>query len=55
MAWVVSPVDQRYVEPALDVKVTLPPEQKVNGPPAVIAGVGGNEFTVITVATDAAL
>ena len=55
MALVVAPVDQRYVEPALDDNVTLPPEQKVFGPPAVIVGVNGDEFTVIILATDGAL
>ena len=43
---VVAPVDHKYEEPALDVKVTLPPTQKVVGPPAVIVGVEGEEFTV---------
>jgi hypothetical protein len=52
---VVAPVDHRYEEPALDVSVTLPPEQKVNGPLAVIVGVAGNVLTVTAVAAEAAL
>ena len=42
---VVAPVLQRYDEPELAVKTTLPPEQKVIGPPAVIVAVG-NALTV---------
>jgi hypothetical protein len=52
---VVAPVDHKYVVPALEVKVTLPPAQKVVGPPAVIVGVAGRLFTVTTVASDVAL
>jgi hypothetical protein len=52
---VVAPVDQRYEVPALEVSVTLPPAQKVNGPLAVIVGAAGKAFTVTTVAADAAL
>jgi hypothetical protein len=52
---VVAPVDHKYVVPALEVSVTLPPEQKVNGPPAEIVGVAGKAFTVTTVAADEAL
>ena len=52
---VVAPVDHKYEEPALDVKVTLPPAQKVVGPPALIVGVAGNAFTVMAVAADEAL
>ena len=37
----------------LDVRVTLPPEQNVVGPPAVAVGVG-LEFTVTVVADDVA-
>jgi hypothetical protein len=43
---VVAPVDHKYVVPALEVKVTLPPAQNVVGPPAVIVGVAGNALTV---------
>jgi hypothetical protein len=39
----------------LDVKVTLPPAQKIVGPPALIVGVPGKAFTVTTVAADDAL
>ena len=41
--------------PALEVKVTLPPAQKVKGPPAEIVGVAGKAFTVTTVAAEEAL
>ncbi len=37
---VVSPVLQEYDVPALAVKTTLPPEQKVVAPPAVIVAIG---------------
>jgi hypothetical protein len=43
------------VVPALEVSVTLPPAQKVNGPPADMVGVAGKAFTVTTVAADEAL
>ena len=46
MLGVVAPVDHRYVVPALDVSVTLPPSQNVIGPPALIVGCAGNAFTV---------
>jgi hypothetical protein len=52
MLGVVAPVDHKYEEAALDVRVTLLPSQKVVGPPGVMAGVAGNGFTVIIVATD---
>ena len=52
---VVDPSDQRYDEPALEVKVTLPPAQNVSGPPAVIVGVAGSAFTVTVVGNEAAL
>jgi hypothetical protein len=55
MLAVVAPVDQRYEVPALEVSVTLPPTQKVNGPPAVMVGVAGSAFTVTIVAAEAAL
>jgi hypothetical protein len=44
---VVAPVDHKYVVPALEVSVTLPPAQNVNGPPADIVGVAGKAFTVM--------
>jgi hypothetical protein len=55
MLFVTALVDHKYVLPADDVKVTLPPEQKVVGPPADIVGADGNIFTVILVAEDAGL
>ena len=39
----------------LPVKVTLPPEQKVTGPPAVIVGVTGIGLTVTTVGVEVAV
>lgn len=39
----------------LEVSVTLPPEQKLNGPPGMIVGAGGLGLTVTVVALDAAL
>jgi hypothetical protein len=39
--WVVAPVDQVFPDAYDDVKVTLPPWQKVNAPLAVIVGVEG--------------
>jgi hypothetical protein len=44
-----EPLLQEYVAPPLAVKTTLPPEQKVVGPPAEIVAVG-NGLTVTTVA-----
>ena len=41
--------------PVPDVKVTLLPVQNEVGPPAVIAGVPGNAFTVTIVAAEEAL
>lgn len=38
---VVSPVDQVFPVAEEDVNTTSPPEQKVVGPPAEIAGVAG--------------
>ena len=54
MLAVVAPVDQRYDAPALEVRVTLPPVQKVRGPLAVIVGIPGTAFTVTVVAEEAA-
>jgi hypothetical protein len=51
----VAPVDQEYVNPAGAVSVTLPPAQKVVGPPAVIVGVAGLALTVTVVAALVAL
>jgi hypothetical protein len=53
MDCVVAPVDQTFPVVADDVKTTLPPAQKVNGPPAEIVGVDGIGFTVTVVPADA--
>jgi hypothetical protein len=50
---VVAPVDQRYELPLDAVSVTLPPAQKVVGPPAVMLAVG-LAFAVTTVGEDVA-
>ena len=50
----VAPFDQRFPVVDEDVKVTLPPWQKVVAPDAVIVGVTGSALTVITVGTDEA-
>jgi hypothetical protein len=39
----------------LEVNVTLPPAQKVVGPPGVIVGVAGIAFTVTVVAVEGEL
>lgn len=39
MLWVVAPLLHRYPEADEDVSITLPPGQKVSGPPAVIVGI----------------
>lgn len=51
---VVSPVDQVFPLVALEVKVTLPPWQKVVAPLAEMVGVVGFEFTVTVVVADVA-
>ena len=51
---VVAPVDQTFPLTEEDVNTTLPPAQKVNGPPAVIVGVAGTELTVTVVPADVA-
>ena len=43
---VVAPFDQMFPVAADEVRITLPPVQKVVGPLAVIVGVVGNAFTV---------
>lgn len=55
MLRVVAPVDHRYPELTLDVRVTLPPAQKVVTPEAVIVGVAGMGLTVTVVAREAGL
>ena len=54
MDCVVAPFDQRFPVADDEVKVTLPPWQKVVAPEAVIVGVSGNALTVTVVAADAA-
>jgi hypothetical protein len=51
----VAPVDHKYDEPELEVRVTLPPWQKVVGPPDVIVGTAGKAFTLTLVADEEAL
>jgi hypothetical protein len=51
---VVAPDDHEYDVPPDAVRVTLPPAQKVVGPPAVMVAVGF-AFTVTTVGADVAL
>lgn len=51
---VVAPVDQVFPVADDDVKVTEPPAQKVVGPPAVMVGTTGSEFTVTVVAAEVA-
>ena len=46
---VVAPFDQRYELPALEVRVTLLPWQKVVAPLGVIVGAAGAAFTVTVV------
>ena len=55
MLCVVAPVDHKYVVPALDVSVTLPPAQKVVGPEAVIVGAAGKLLTVTITGSEAGL
>jgi len=55
MARVVAPVDHKYPELTLDVRVTLPPVQKVVKPEAVMVGVAGVGLTVTEVAREAVL
>ena len=49
MDCVVAPFDHKYEFPALEVRVTDPPVQKVVEPPAVIVGAeGGDEIVTVT-------
>jgi hypothetical protein len=54
MVWVVALLLQRLPEAALDVRFTLPPAQKVVGPPGVMEGVGGVGFTVTVTGAETA-
>ena len=55
MACVVAPLLHRLPIALLLVRTTLPPEQKVVGPPAVIVGVVGVGLTVTLVVALVAL
>lgn len=50
----VAPLDQRLPVVDDDVKITLPPAQKLKGPLAVMLGVGGIGFTVTRVPAELA-
>jgi hypothetical protein len=54
MEGVVAPFDHRLFVGEEDVSVTLFPEQKVVGPPAVMEGTAGIVLTATTVAVDVA-
>ncbi len=55
MLCVVAPPGVQTLSVALlEIKITLSPEQKVVGPPAVIVGVAGSGFTVTAMLLDAA-
>ena len=51
---VVAPVDHKFPLADDEVKTTLPPVQKLNGPPAEIVGVAGKAVTVTVVPADVA-
>jgi len=51
----VAPFDHAFPVVAEDVKTTVPPEQKVVGPLALMVGVAGNRLTVTTVGVDVAI
>ena len=51
---VVAPVDHVFPVADEEVKTTLPPAQKVSGPPAEIVGAAGSAFTVTVVPADVA-
>jgi hypothetical protein len=52
MDGVVAPFDQTFPDADDEVSTTLPPEQKVVGPPGVTVGTAGIGFTVTTVAAE---
>lgn len=52
---VVAPVDHKYDDAELAVRVTKSPEQKVVAPLEVIVGAAGSGFTVTVVAALAVL
>jgi len=51
---VVAPVDQKFPVTDEEVNTTLPPAQKVVGPPAVIVGAEGNAVTLTVVPAEVA-
>lgn len=55
MDCVAAPLDQSHEVAEGAVSVTLPPAQKVVGPPGVIEGVGGRGSTVTVAGADTAL
>jgi len=55
MDWVVAPFDHTFPVVAEDVKTTVPPEQNVVGPLALMVGAAGNGLTVTTVGVEVAL
>ena len=53
MDWVVAPPGVQRLPDALEeVSTTLPPAQKVVGPPGVMVGAEGSGFTVTVMAFD---
>lgn len=54
MDCVVAPFDQRLFAGEEEVKVTVPPAQKVVGPLAVIVGTAGIVFTITFIGVDGA-
>jgi len=51
----VAPFDHAFPVVAEDVNKTVPPEQNVVGPLALMVGVAGNRLTVTTVGVDVAI
>ena len=45
---------QLFPDEELEVRITLPPEQKARGPPAEMVGVEGVGFTVTTIGVETA-
>lgn len=50
-----APFDHVFPDPLEEVRVTLPPEQNVVGPPAVMVGAEGTALTVTTVPLEVAV
>ena len=55
MDWLVSPVDHSHVSPALDVRSTESPGQKLVGPEAVIVGASGGVKRLTVVSAEGGL